>query len=75
MHVKVAQNEEVEVCNVQLVPDCNEQGPEECEVVYDTVCTNRRKEHKVMEDVVTCNTEYEERCEANNDGIRSIRNI
>ena len=32
-------------------------------MVYDTVCTNRRKEHTVLEDVVTCNTEYEERCE------------
>ena len=60
---QVVQNEEVEVCNVQLVPDCEQQGPEECQLVYDTVCTNRRREHKVMEDVVTCNTVYEESCE------------
>ena len=59
----MVQNEEVEVCNVQLVPDCEQQGPEECELVYDTVCTNKRREHKVIEDVVTCNTVYEESCE------------
>ena len=61
--LKVAHNEEVEVCRVGSVPDCDQAGEEECSLVYDTVCTNRRREHRVLEDVATCDTVLEEKCE------------
>ena len=59
----VAVNEEVEVCKTYLCPDCNREGPEECETVYDTVCETKRKVHNVIDDVVNCKTVEEKKCE------------
>ena len=59
----VAVNEEVEVCKTYLCPDCTREGPEECEIVYDTVCETKRKVHNVIDDVVNCKTVEEKKCE------------
>ena len=64
----VAVNEEVEVCKTYLCPDCSQEGPEECQTVYDTVCETKRKVHNVLDDVVNCNTVQEEKCEQVFDG-------
>ena len=64
----VAVNEEVEVCKTYLCPDCTKEGPKECETVYDTVCETKRKVHNVLDDVVSCNTVQEEKCEEVFDG-------
>ena len=56
----VAQNDEVEVCKTSICPDCSEQGEEECSTVYDTVCETKRNAHNVTDDVVNCETVYEE---------------
>ena len=64
----VAVNEEVEVCKTYLCPDCTREGPEECETVYDTVCETKRKVHNVLDDVVSCNTVQEKKCEQVFDG-------
>ena len=56
----VAQNDEVEVCKTSICPDCSEQGEEECTTVYDTVCETKRNAHNVTDDVVNCETVYEE---------------
>ena len=56
----VAQNDEVEVCKTSICPDCSEQGEKECTTVYDTVCETKRHAHNVTDDVVNCETVYEE---------------
>ena len=56
----VTHNEDIEVCKTYLCPDCSREGPQECRAVYDTVCESKRKMHNVLDDVVTCNTVYEE---------------
>ena len=56
----VAQNDEVEVCKTSICPDCSEEGEEECTTVYDTVCETKRNAHNVTDDVVNCETVYEE---------------
>ena len=56
----VTHNEDIEVCKTYLCPDCSREGPQECRTVYDTVCESKRKMHNVLDDVVSCNTVYEE---------------
>ena len=56
----VTHNEDIEVCKTYLCPDCSREGPQECRTVYDTVCESKKKMHNVLDDVVTCNTVYEE---------------
>ncbi len=56
----VTHNEDIEVCKTYLCPDCSRQGPQECQTVYDSVCETKRKAQNVLDDVVTCNTVYEE---------------
>ena len=56
----VAQNDEVEVCKTSICPDCSEEGEKECTTVYDTVCETKRNAHNVTDDVVNCETVYEE---------------
>ena len=56
-------NDVVEECRTQFVKtDPCVPGPEECQTVYDTVCDTRQKVHEVEDDVVNCETVYEEQC-------------
>ena len=63
-------NDVVEECRTQFVKtDPCVPGPESCQTVYDTVCDTRQKIHEVLDDVVNCETVYEEKCENVTQGI------
>merc|ERR1712180_158561 len=54
---KVASEEKIQFCNTPLV--CEGEGPIECKTVHETQC----HEHEVEDDVVSCETIQEEKCE------------
>jgi len=58
---KTASDEKVEFCHTPLV--CEGEGPEECRTVYESQCETRFHEHEVDDDVVTCETVQDEKCE------------
>lgn len=58
---KTASEESVEFCHTPLV--CEGQGEEECRTVYESQCETRYHEHEVDDDVVTCETVQDEKCE------------
>jgi len=58
---KSASEEKVEFCHTPLV--CEGEGPEECRTVYESQCETRYHEHEVDDDVVTCETVQDEKCE------------
>ena len=39
--------------------DCDKEGPEHCETVYNTVCETKYKVHQVVDDVTNCETVIE----------------
>ena len=43
----------------RLVADCDKEGPEHCETVYNTVCETKWKVHEVVDDVTNCETVIE----------------
>ena len=43
----------------RLVADCDKEGPEHCETVYNTVCETKFKVHQVVDDVTNCETVIE----------------
>merc|ERR1711872_40927 len=58
---KVASEEKIQFCNTPLI--CDGEGPIECKTVYESQCETRYHEHEVEDDVVTCETIQEEKCE------------
>lgn len=58
---KQASEEKVEFCHTPLV--CEGEGPTECRTVYTSRCETRYHEHEVDDDIVSCETVYEEKCE------------
>merc|ERR1712168_586561 len=58
---KVASDEAVQSCYTPLV--CDGGGPVECKTVYESQCETRYHEHDVEDDVVSCETIQEEKCE------------
>jgi len=58
---KSASEESVEFCHTPLV--CEGEGPVECRTVYESQCETRYHEHEVDDDVVTCETVQDEKCE------------
>merc|ERR1712180_58708 len=65
---KIAFNETAEVCRTPLVKDCDVQGPEICRTEYESECWTKQEVHDVEDDVVTCATEVEEKCEDETSG-------
>merc|ERR1712142_949988 len=59
---QIAFNETVEICRTPLVKDCTKEGPEICTTQYETECWTKHHEHKVIDDVVSCETVKEEKC-------------
>jgi len=59
---KIAFNETVQICRIPLVKDCNVRGPDICSTHYESECWTTHEEHQVVDDVVSCNTEYERIC-------------
>jgi len=65
---QVATDEDVEICRRPLVKDCNVQGPEICRTEYESECWTKQEEHEVEDDVVTCITVIDEKCEDETSG-------
>jgi len=65
---KIAFNETVEICRTPLVKDCNIQGPEICRTEYESECWTKQEVHDVTDDVVSCETVVEEKCEDETSG-------
>jgi len=70
---KIAFNETVRVCRTSLVKDCETEGPEICRTEYESECWTKPEEHKVVDDVVSCTTEYEEICEPEINGYTTTQ--
>ena len=65
---KIAFNETVEICRTPLVKDCDVQGPEICRTEYESECWTKPEIHQVEDDVVSCETVVEEKCEDETSG-------
>ena len=50
----VAVPDVVEVCKTDIAYNCDQEGPEECDIIYDTVCETTRTVHTVEDDVANC---------------------
>jgi len=61
---KIAFNETVQVCRFPLEKpeDCESSGEEICRTEYESECWTKPEKHQVVDDVVSCTTEYEEIC-------------
>merc|ERR1712080_442737 len=51
------------ICRTPLVKDCDVPGPDICRTEYESECWTKQEVHDVEDDVVTCTTEVEEKCE------------
>jgi len=69
---KIAFNETVEICRTPLVKDCDIQGPEICRTEYESECWTKQEEHDVTDDVVSCTTVTEEKCEDDTSGYTTF---
>merc|ERR1711990_1180272 len=65
---KIAFNETVQVCRTPLVKDCDVQGPEICRTEYESECWTKQEEHDVEDDIVSCETVVDEKCEDETSG-------
>ena len=65
---QIAFNETITVCRNPLVKDCDVSGPEICRTVYESECWTKQEVHDVEDDVVSCRTENEEKCEDETSG-------
>merc|ERR1711922_40266 len=69
---QIAFNETVEICRTPLVKDCDIQGPEICRTEYESECWTKQEEHDVTDDVVSCTTVTEEKCEDDTSGYTTF---
>jgi len=69
---KIAFNETVEICRTPLVKDCNVQGPEICTTQYESECWTKQEEHDVTDDVVSCTTVVDEKCDDETSGYTTF---
>merc|ERR1712215_613357 len=65
---QIAFNETAEICRTPLVKDCEVEGPEICRTEYESECWTKQEVHDVEDDVVSCTTEVEEKCEDETSG-------
>jgi len=65
---KIAFNETVQICRTPLVKDCDVQGPEICRTEYESECWTKQEVHDVEDDVVSCETVVDEKCEDETSG-------
>jgi len=65
---KTAQNVTVNVCRTPLVKDCDIDGEEICSTQYESECLTEQEIHEVTDDVVSCQTIVEEKCEDDTSG-------
>jgi len=69
---KIAFNETVEICRTPLVKDCDVQGPEICTTQYESECWTKQEEHDVEDDVVSCSTVQDEKCDDETSGYTTF---
>merc|ERR1711910_37787 len=65
---QIAFNETAEICRTPLVKDCDVQGPEICRTEYESECWTKQEVHDVEDDVVSCETVVDEKCEDETSG-------
>merc|ERR1711936_1312501 len=65
---QIAFNETVEICRTPLVKDCSIEGPEVCRTEYESECWTKQEVHDVEDDVVSCETVVDEKCEDETSG-------
>lgn len=63
-----ARNETIEVCMNPLVKNCNLSGPEVCNTEYITECFTLNNAKIVVDDIPSCKTILEEKCETKQSG-------
>jgi len=66
-----AKNETVEVCMNPLVKNCDLSGPEVCKTEYITECFTLNNAKIIVDDVPSCETVYDEKCETKQTGYTS----
>ena len=54
---KMAEDEEVEICNEVLERNCDTPGPEVCETVFESECKTSYHVHEVEEDKPNCSVQ------------------
>jgi len=69
---KIAFNETVEICRTPLVKDCTVEGPEICTTQYESECWTKQEEHDVEDDVVSCSTVQDEKCDDETSGYTTF---
>merc|ERR1712241_581066 len=60
---KIAFNQTVNVCRTPLVKDCDVPGPDICRTEYESECWTKQEVHDVEDDIVSCETVVDEKCE------------
>ena len=66
--LQIAFNETVENCREPLVKDCSIEGPEICRTEYESECWTKQEVHDVEDDIVSCETVVDEKCEDETSG-------
>merc|ERR1711934_57292 len=65
---QIAFNVTATVCRTPLIKDCDIQGPEICRTEYESECWTKQELHDVQDDIVECESIFEEKCEDNTSG-------
>jgi hypothetical protein len=65
---QIAFNETVEICRKPLVKNCDIQGEDICRTEYESECWTKQEVHDVEDDVVSCETVVDEKCEDETSG-------
>jgi len=60
---QIAFNTTVQICRTPLVKDCDARGEQICRTEYESECSTRQHEHAVEDDVVSCETFQDVKCE------------
>jgi len=71
--VDIATNVTQQVCRRPLVKDCNSPGEEICRTEYQSECWSKQIPHEVEDDVVSCETVEEEKCEDVTEGYTTTK--
>merc|ERR1712183_1238309 len=65
---KVAFNETVEICRTPIKTNCDIKGTPRCRTEYETECWTKHEKHDVEDDVVSCTTVKDKKCEPRTSG-------
>jgi len=71
--VDVAHNVTTQTCRKPLVKDCDVAGEQICRTEYQSECWSKQIPHEVEDDVVTCQTVEDEKCEDVTEGYTTSK--